>query len=93
MHEDHPAALRLHRSAGSSTACAAVRAGGSAAANAGANPQPQPAGSQDNGNGNLVLPQLNRLQPYSVSTPSHAAIEQALAPIQGLASALRWHAF
>ena len=53
--------LQLHRSAGSSTAGAAVRAGGSAAANAGANPQPQPAGSQDNGNGNLVLPQLSRL--------------------------------
>jgi hypothetical protein len=62
MHEDYPdspRALQLHRSAGSSTAGAAVRAGGSAAANAGANPQPQTAGSQDNGN--LVLPQLSRL--------------------------------
>ena len=56
-----PTALRLHRSAGSSTTSAAVRAGGSAAAHAGAHAQHQPVGSQDNGNGKLVLPQLNRL--------------------------------
>ena len=48
-----PSKLRLFRSAGISTARAAVRAGGGAAANA---------GSQDNGNGKLFLPQLNRLQ-------------------------------
>jgi hypothetical protein len=55
-----PTALRLHRSAGSSTTSAAVHAG-AARLPAGANLQPQPAGSQDNGNGKLVLPQLNRL--------------------------------
>ena len=48
-----PSKLRLFRSAGISTARAAVRAGGGAAANA---------GSQDNGNGKLFLPQLNHLQ-------------------------------
>ena len=61
-----PTALRLHRSASSSTPCAAAACSQAAARlpNAGANPQPQPAGSQDNGNGKLVLPQLNnQLQP------------------------------
>ena len=49
-----PSKLRLFRSAGISTARAAVRsASGGAAANA---------GSQDNGNGKLFLPQLNHLQ-------------------------------
>jgi hypothetical protein len=32
-------------------------------------------------------------QPHSVATPPHAAAHQALAPIQGLASALRQHEF
>ena len=36
--------------------------------------------------------QPTRPSPIPVATPSHAAIEQALAPIQGLASALRRHA-
>ena len=54
-----PSKLRLLRSAGRSTAPAAVRAGGGAATNAGENTQPQHAGSQDNGTGRLVLPQLN----------------------------------
>jgi len=38
-------------------------------------------------------PASHSAQPNSVATPSHAAIEQALTPIQGLASALRRHAF
>ena len=56
-----PSEVRLLRSAGSSTAPAAVRAGGGTVAKAGANPQPQHVGSQDNSNGKNSLPQLNRL--------------------------------
>jgi hypothetical protein len=41
----------------------------------------------------LSGPAAHSAQPNSVATPSHAAIEQALAPIQGLASALRRHVF
>ena len=73
MHEDL-LNLRLHRSAGSSTARAASGAGGGAASNAGANLQPQHAGSQDNGNGKLVLPQRNRLhEAFKRSQVSHPA--------------------
>jgi hypothetical protein len=41
----------------------------------------------------LPGPAAHKAQPHSVATPSHAAAHQAMGPIQGLASALRWTTF
>jgi hypothetical protein len=40
----------------------------------------------------LSGPAAQSAQPYSVATPSHTAAHQAMAPVQGAAPALRWHA-